>query len=181
MEKINAVFDAVLYDHAFAIETFEGFRQSEVDIVVIVALWGTILPMLRYPDSIYFNKLLRHQSYLASEVVPHKYATKLKVHAVFVNQSGMVKLPITHPSFYPAPNWSNSEYEFVGNSNVHDETGKKLINNVDLKKEFCSVAAVEINPKNNCPHISGVDIPPDYLDKQYYFVKPPFMFRFYQK
>ena len=171
---------AICFD-SFAKETFEGFRQSSVELVIIVALWGTILPMLRYPDSIYFNILLRRQSYLASEVVPYKYATELKIPAVYVNQSGSVKLPITHPRFYPSPDWVHSEYAFVGNSNVYDRTGKKLINNVDLKKEFCSVAVVEINPKEKRPQISRVDIPPDYLGKKYYFVKPPFMFRFYQK
>ena len=171
---------AICFD-SFAKETFEGFRQSGVELVIIVALWGTILPMLKYPDSFYFNKLLRHQSYLASEVVPHKYATNLKVPTVFVNQSGRVKLPITHPRFYPAPNWTNSEYEFLGNSNVHDKTGKKLINKEDLQKEFCSVQAVEIKQKKRRPQISRVDIRPAYLNKQYYFVKPPFMFRFYQK
>ena len=51
----------------------------------------------------------------------------------------------------------------------------------DLKNEFCSVQAVKLNPKKMRPHISRVDIPVDYLDKGYYFVKPPFMFRMYQK
>ncbi len=170
---------AICFD-SFAKETFEGFRQSGVDIVVIVALWGTILPMLIHPDSFYFNKLLRRQSYLASEVVPNKYATELKVPTVYVNQSGTVKLPITHPRFYPSPDWAHSEYEFVGNSNVRDETGKKLINNVDSKSEFSAVVAVEINQKKKRIEISRVDLPPDYLNKNYYFVKPSFMFRFYQ-
>ena len=171
---------AICFD-SFAKETYEGFRQSGVDLVVIVALWGTILPMLRHPDSIYFNKLLRCQSYLASEVVPHKYATELKVPAVYVNQSGTVKLPITHPRFYPSPDWSHSEYAFVGNSNVYDKTGEKLIAVENLKNEFCAVQAVKLNQDKKRPHISRVDIPVDYLDKNYYFVKPPFMFRLYQK
>ena len=170
---------AICFD-SFAKETFEGFRQSSVELVIIVALWGTILPMLKHPDSIYFNRLLKHQSRLASEVVPYKYATELKVPAVYVNQSGRIKLPITHPRFYPSPDWAHSEYEFVGNSNVHDETGKKLINGVESKAEFSAVAAVNINQPKERSEISRVDLPPDYLDKNYYFVKPPFMFRLYQ-
>lgn len=171
---------AICFD-SFAKETYEGFRQSEVEIVIIVALWGTILPMLKHPDSIYFNRLLKYQSYLASEVVPHKYATRLETPAVYVNQCGRIELPIAHPRFYPLPDWSNSKYEFVGNSNIHDKTGKKMINDVDFKNEFCSVTAVEINQEKKRPQISKVNIPPEYMKKKYYFVEPPFMFKLYQK
>lgn len=171
---------AICFD-SFSKETFEGFRQNCVELVIIVALWGTILSMRRYPDSIYFNRLLRNQSYLASEVVPNKYATELKVPAVYVNQCGCIKLPITHPRFYPLPDWSNSNYEFVGNSNVHDKSGEKLIRDVDLKNEFYSVTAVEINQKKKRRQISRVNIPPKYMNKAYYFVEPPFLFKLYQK
>jgi predicted amidohydrolase len=171
---------AICFD-SFSKETFEGFSRSEVDIIIIVALWGTILPMLKYPDSIYFNRLLKYQSYLASEVVPYKYAIELNVPAVFVNQSGTINLPITHPRFYPSSSWPNSKYEFVGNSNIHDKTGNKLINNVEVKSEFCCVAAVEINQAKKRPQLLLIDTPPNYIDKDYYFVVPPYMFRFYQK
>ncbi len=166
---------------SFARETFEGFRQSSVDLVIIVALWGTILPMWKHPDSIYFNKLLRHQSYLASEVVPQKYAQKLGVPAVYVNQSGTVKLPVTHPRFYPSPRWAESEYEFVGNSNVHDKTGKKLVNSNASNEEFCAVVPVGVQPKKELSQISKVEVPLNYMSKDYYFVEPPFMFKLYQK
>jgi predicted amidohydrolase len=171
---------AICFD-SFAQETFEGFKQNGVELVVIVALWGTILPMRRYPDSIFFNRLLRHQSYLASEVVPYEYATSLGVPAVYVNQCGRIKLPIVHPRFYPLPDWSHSDYEFVGNSNVHDLSGRKLIRDVDFNKEFCSVAAVEMKQKKKRRQISRVNIPPELMNKSYYFVKPHFMFKFYQK
>jgi predicted amidohydrolase len=171
---------AICFD-SFAKETFEGFKQSGIEIVIIVALWGTILPMLKHPDSFYFNKLLKYQSYLASEVVPHKYATELSVPAVFVNQCGRIKLPVVHPRFYPSPNWSDSKYEFVGNSNIHDKTGGKMITDVDFEKEFYSVIAVENNQEKKLPQISKVNIPPEYMNKKYYFVEPPFMFKFYQK
>ena len=135
---------AICFD-SFSKETFKGFKQSGVDIVIIVALWGTILPILKHPDSIYFHKLLRYQSYLASEIVPRKYVEELKIPAVYVNQSGVINLPISHPRFYPSPNWSNSEYQFVGNSNVIDKTGKKILNGFDLKQDFCAVAEIEAN------------------------------------
>ena len=166
---------------SFSKETYEGFRKSRVDIVIIVALWGTIRSMLRYPDSLYFNRLLKYQSRLASEVVPGKYAEKLNVPAVYVNQCGTVNLPVAHPRFYPSPDWPDAEYEFVGNSNIIDKTGKKLIGGVDPKQDFCAVAEVEINKAEDRPPVSKVDIPPEYMSKGYYFVKPPFMFRLYQK
>ena len=171
---------AICFD-SFARETFEGFKQSRVDIVIIVALWGTILPMWKYPDSLYFNKLLKYQSHLASEAVPQKYAEDLGVPAVYVNQSGTVKLPITHPTFYPSPKWQDSKYVFIGNSNVHDKTGQKLVNNKDSNQEFCIVVPLEINQKKDLPQISKVDVPLNYMSNKYYFVKPPVMFRFYQK
>ncbi|WP_022667155.1 carbon-nitrogen hydrolase family protein [Desulfospira joergensenii] len=171
---------AICFD-SFSRETFEGFRQSGVEIVIIVALWGTVVPMLKHPDSMCFSRILRRQSYLASEVVPHRYATALEVPAVYVNQCGRVKLPIAHPRFYPLPDWPNSIYEFVGNSNVHDKSGKKWIRDVDLKKEFSCVAAVEMNQKKKRSQISRVNIFPDYMDRGYYFVQPPFMFKLYQQ
>ncbi|MCP4162020.1 MAG: carbon-nitrogen hydrolase family protein [Deltaproteobacteria bacterium] len=170
---------AICFD-SFSKETYEGFKKSGVELVVIVALWGTVLPKKRYPDSIYINKLLKHQSYLASEVVPHKYATKLKVPAVYSNQSGILNFPMNHPRFYPFPDWAKSQYEFVGNSNIYNASGKTLVNDVDSKGEFCSVTAVEMNSVKKKPEIARVNIPPNYLKKDYYFVEPPFMFRLYQ-
>lgn len=149
---------AICFD-SFARETYEGFRQSGVEIVIIVALWGTILPMLKHPDSIYFNRLLKYQSHLASDVVPHKYATKLEVPALFANQCGRIALPITHPPFYPSPDWSASTYEFVGNSNIHDKTGKKMITDADVKNEFYSVIPVKIDQKKSGPRFQGLTFP----------------------
>lgn len=171
---------AICFD-SFTKETLEGFKRSRVEMVVIVALWGAIVPMLKYPDSIYFNRLLRHQSHLASEVVPKKYAAVLGIPVVFVNQCGRINLPITHPRFYPLPNWLNSEYEFAGNSIVHIKQGKKLITGVDMKNEFCLVAAVDIHQAEGHSQISKVNIPPAYMDGKYYFAEPPFLFKFYQK
>lgn len=166
---------------SFSKETYEGFKQSGVNIVIIVALWGTILPMLRHPDSFYFNRLLKQQSYLASDIVPHKYATKLKVPVVYANQCGKIRLPITHPRFYPSPAWSKSVYEFDGNSNIYDATGNKIINDIDFKNEFHITIPVEINKTERKIKASRVDFPPEYMKKEFYFVEPPFMFKLYQK
>lgn len=171
---------AICFD-SFSRETFEGFRQSRVDMVVIVALWGTILPMARHPDSYLFNRLLRRQSCLASDTVPRKYARELKVPVVYANQCGRIRLPVTHPPFYPSPDWPEATYEFVGNSNIYMPTGRKLIRGIDSKKEFCAVAAASIGQNGKRGNISKVNIPVQYLNKNYYFVQPPFMFKLYQK
>lgn len=171
---------AICFD-SFTKETFEGFKRNHVEIVIIIALWGTIVPMVKYPDTIYFNKLLRHQSHLASEVVPKKYATALGIPVVYVNQCGRINLPIRHPRIYPLPNWSDSLYEFAGNSNIHSKTGRKLISDIDLKNEFCSVAGVDICQATSLPQISKVNISATYMDNNYYFAEPPLLFKFYQK
>lgn len=171
---------AICFD-SFSNETYEGFKQSGVDLIIIVALWGTFLPTIKYPDTFYFNKLLKYQSYLASKVVPQQYATQLTVPAVYVNQSGMINVPMAHPRFYPMPDWKSSKYYFVGNSNIYEPSGIPLIQRMDSKAEFCTVVPVEINRTKKRTEISRVNISPDYLNKDYYFVEPPFMFKLYQK
>ena len=171
---------AICFD-SFSKETYEGFKQSGVDLIIIVALWGTFLPTIKNPDTFYFCKVLKHQSHLASKVVPQQYAKQLTVPAVYVNQSGMITAPLAHPRFYPMPDWKSSTYYFVGNSNVYEPSGMPLIQRTDLKAEFCTVVPVEINRTKKRTEISRVNISPDYLNKDYYFVKPPFVFRLYQK
>ncbi|CCK78369.1 carbon-nitrogen hydrolase family protein [Desulfobacula toluolica] len=171
---------AICFDSFFK-ETYEGFKQSGVEFVIIVALWGTFLPDIKYPDTFYFNKLLKYQSYLASEVVPQKYAKTLEVPVVYVNQSGTINIPMTHPRFYPMLDWKKSTYDFVGNSNIYEPSGKKLVQGLDLKAEFCTVVPVGINQSKKRPEVSRVNIPSGYMKKKYYFVEPPFMFKLYQK
>ncbi len=173
---------AICFD-SFSKETYEGFKQSGVELVIMVALWGTVLPIPKHPDTFFFNKILKRQSYLASEVIPHKYATELGVPAVFVNQCGKISFPLTHPRFYPMPDWRESEYDYEGNSNIYDASGKKLIDKDDVasKGEFYSVKPVEIKQAKERPIITRVNIPPRYMKKDYYFVEPPFIFKLYQK
>ena len=171
---------AICFD-SFSKETFEGFKRSGVEMVIIVALWGTILPMPTYPDSFYFNRLLNHQSYLASTMVPQHYSTTLHVPVVYVNQCGTIDLPIVHPRFYPAPDWPDAKYEFIGNSNIYDRRGRKMIDDVDPKGVFNRVKHVAVDQMSSLPKVSRVDIPAEYMKKSYYFVQPPLLFRLYQK
>ncbi len=171
---------AICFD-SFSRETYEGFKKSRVELVVIVALWGTIRPDFKHPDTYCFNKILNHQSYLASEVIPYKYATQLGVPVVYTAQCGTIQFPVNHPGFYPFPGWPKAEYEFKGNSNTYDASGKRLIRDVDKKGEFCSVAWVDIKQTEEKTEISRINIPPQYMKNSYYFVEPPFMFKLYQK
>ncbi len=160
---------AICFD-SFSRESYEGFKQSGVEFVVIVALWGTIIPNIKNPDTYYFSKLLKYQSHLASEVVPQKYANKLNVPVAYVNQSGVITMPLTHPKYYPLPDWKKASYAFVGNSNIYDCDGKKQINPIDTKSEYSYVVPVEINQENKRKEVSKVNIPPAYMKKKYYFV-----------
>ncbi len=168
---------------SFSTETYEGFKQSGVDLVIMIALWGSFAPMKKYPDTFIINRLMKYQSKLASEVVPRKYTEKLGVPAVFVNMCGTLNLHMIHPPLYPMPDWKKIDYCFIGNSNVFDASGQKLIDSktVDAQGEFCSVVQVELQPAEKRQEVKRVSISPEYLKKRYYFVPPPFMFRLYQK
>lgn len=173
---------AICFD-SFSRETYEGFKQSGVGLVIMIALWGTFRPAPKYPDTYFFRNILNRQSHLASNVVPKKYAEKLGIPTVFANQCGKIKITMTHPRLYPMPDWKDAEYVYEANSNIFDASGNKLIkmDHEDSKKEFYCVQSVDLKNAGTMPEITKVDIPPTHLRKDYYFVNPPFMFKFYQK
>lgn len=173
---------AICFD-SFSRETFEGFKQSDVGLIIMIALWGTFIPVPKYPDSYLFKRILNSQSYLASEIVPKKYAEQLGVPAVFANQCGKINITMTHPGLYPMPDWKNVDYVYEANSNIFDASGKKLIkkHESNSKKEFCAVESVHVKKPEKRPAVTKVDVPPKHLSKDYYFVNPPFMFRLYQR
>lgn len=179
---LGRIGGAICFD-SFSKETYEGFKQSGVELIIMIALWGTFRPVPKYPDTYLFSKILKHQSHLASNVVPRKYARQLGVPAVFVNQCGKIDLRMTHPPFYPMPDWKNIEYGYEANSNIFDASGSKLIemDDADAKEEFYVVKSVDIKKSKRKPEITRVNIPPRYMKKNYYFVEPPFMFKLYQK
>ncbi|MDY6794157.1 MAG: carbon-nitrogen hydrolase family protein [Actinomycetota bacterium] len=104
---------AICFD-SFARETFEGFKRSGVEAVVIVALWGA--PHARSfhwrPDLFISRAGLIRWSKIASEDVPYRYARELGVPVAFVNQRGVIRM--TSP--IPFPDWpvQNGWYDFVG-------------------------------------------------------------------
>ncbi|MBN2026547.1 MAG: carbon-nitrogen hydrolase family protein [Actinobacteria bacterium] len=158
---------------SFARETYEGFRRSGVEAVVIVALWGA--PTTRSfhwrPDLVLSRAGLKRWSKLASDDVPRQYARELGVPVVFVNQCGRIRM--TSP--IPFPDWpvQNAYYEFIGSSHVLDASGETVARADRDEEDFCAVAAVELETSPGRPEISRVDIPARYLSKDYYFVQPP--------
>ena len=109
---------------SFARETFEGFRRSGVEAVVIVALWGANRSRSFFwrPDLFLAGNALMRWSKVASEDVPLSYARELGVPTVFANQSGTIRMA----SPIPFPDWpvQNSHYDFIGGSHVLDARGE---------------------------------------------------------
>jgi predicted amidohydrolase len=166
---------------SFARETFEGFKRSAVELVVIVALWGTIRPVARHPETRLFHHLLRRWSHLASEVVPQQYATMLNVPAVFANQAGTIRTPLPSPRSWPLPSRQNITYDFWGSSNLRNASGEVVARASNTETDFVRVAPVEVCQADQRPQITRVDIPPQYLNANYYFVQPPLQAKLFQE
>ena len=166
---------------SFSRETFEGFKRSAVELVVIVALWGTPRPVARHPEMLIFHELLKRWSHLASEVVPQQYATKLNVPAVFVNQAGTIRFSFPRPRFWPLPSRQDVVYDFWGSSNVRNASGEILARAGKEETDFVKVVPVEVCQADQRPQITRVDIPPQYLNANYYFVQPPLQAKLFQE
>jgi predicted amidohydrolase len=162
---------AICFD-SFARESFLGFQQSRVDLVIIVACWG--MPVKPRRDLFWAVPMMKRWSYLASQVVPQKYATQLGVPSIFVNQSGTIPFPSLLPPPYPRPK-VNFDYKFVGNSSVWDASGRVIMDGRERGQDFAEVVALDITPAENRGEAVRTNIPPRYLKEDYYFVQPPFM------
>ncbi len=165
---------------SFARETFEGFRQSAVELVVIVALWGTIRHLARYPETRVFRGLMERWSYLAAEVVPRQYATKLEVPTVFVNQAGTIRFPFPRPRFWPLPGREEIIYDFWGSSNVRNASGEVVARAGESETEHVTVVPLEVSQAEQRPQITRADIAANYLSSDYYFVQPPLQAKLFQ-
>jgi predicted amidohydrolase len=162
---------AICFD-SFTRETYEGFKRSAVELVVIVACWGVPRPVRGRPDLSLSRPILRLSQHLASDVMPTQYATQLGAPVVFVNQGGMTQTPVPVPPAYPWP-VPPLEYDFLGNSQVRDASGKILVRASRTDRAFCAVIPVEVRPADARPAITRVDHPPRYLRADYYFIQAP--------
>jgi predicted amidohydrolase len=166
---------------SFARETFDGLQKSKVDLVIIVACFGTTERVQLRPDVAMARPVHNRWSYLASEIVPQRYASELKVPVVFVNQGGATHTPAPFPHFWPLPPISQIRYDFCGRSCVLDCTGSELYRVVDNEPDLQAVVPVSIVPESGLmPDPSRVDVPLGYLSKRYYFVQPPFLAKVFQ-
>lgn len=168
---------AICFD-TFTREIFEGFKQSRVELVVLIGCWGAPRLTSWWPDFLAARATLGRWSPLASEVVPYQYATQLDVPTVFVNQGGMMRSPL--PPLRPGPLLPNLEYEFHGRSHVRNASGEVLISADGRETQFCAVVPVDFEPSGTRPEIMRVNIPPHYLRADYYFVQPPFLAKLFQ-
>jgi hypothetical protein len=64
------------------------------------------------------------------------------------------------------------EYEFLGNSQVRDATGKVLARAGSTDTAWCAVVPLDVRAAAERPEIARVDIAPRYLRGDYYFVRP---------
>ena len=170
---------AICFD-SFARETFEGFKQSGVDLIIIVACWGLSEPTWR-PDLLVSRLITRSWPHLGAEVVPSQYAEQLDVPVVFVNQGGAPNTPSPSPRFWPFPPFSNVQYNFHGNSHIQDASGKILAQAAGAETAFCAVVPVDIQPKNKPSDITRMNIEAQYLHKSHYFVQPPLLVKIFQE
>jgi len=171
---------AICFD-AFSRETAEGFAQSAVELVVIIALWGTIRPHGWRPDLAGMRRVLARWSHLAAEVVPNQYATSLGVPTVFVNQAGCTTTPGPSPRFWPFPGVRTGIFDFWGRSNVRDASGAVIERAGAVQTDYCRVVSVDLRPSAKKPATARSDIAPGYLRADYYFVPPPRMARAVQE
>ena len=166
---------------SFSRETFEGFKRSKVELVVIVALWGTVRPALKHPETRLFHGLLKRWSHLASEVVPQQHSMLLNVPAVFANQAGTFHSPFPSPKFWPLPPRKDITYDFWGSSNVRNAAGEVLARAGRDETDFVGVVPLDVHQQDQRPEVSRVDIPPQYLNPNYYFVQPPLQAKLFQE
>ena len=165
---------------SFSRETFEGFKGSGVDLVIIVACWGTSPSFSWRPDLLLAYPTLKKWGVLASGAVPNYYATHLNVPTVFVNQGGWTHSSCQTPPFWPLPPLENVRYDFCGNSSIRDASGRVLVQADGNEPKYCAVQSVDVRFGNHSSENVRVDIPNRYLNSNYYIVQPPLMAKIYQ-
>ncbi|MFC1850510.1 carbon-nitrogen hydrolase family protein [candidate division CSSED10-310 bacterium] len=165
---------------SFSRESFEGLKHSAVDLVIIVACWGTSQNILWRPDVMLAHPTLKQWSNLASRAVPNHYATQLKIPTVFVNQGGRTYTPCQTPRFYPFPPLMNMRYDFCGNSSIRDSSGRIIVQAPGNEIDFYAVESVDVHPVSHPPEPVRSDISNRYLSSDYYIVQPPLIAKIFQ-
>jgi predicted amidohydrolase len=165
---------------SFSRETYEGFKKSDVDIVIIVSCWGASKGKVWRPDVLLAYPALKKWAKLATEDVPNFYSTKLGVPTVLVNQGGKTDTSCQTPRFYPLPDLTRMRYDFSGRSSIRDATGAVLASASRDQVEYSTVVSIDIRKKEDRQEVSRIDLTNDYLSSDYYIVQPPLMAKIFQ-
>jgi predicted amidohydrolase len=165
---------------SFSRETYEGLKNSAVNLVIIVACWGASKSSFWRPDVMLAYPALKKWAKLASTSVPSHYARKLKVPTVFVNQGGYTITSCQTPWFYPFPSLKNMRYDFCGKSNIRDSNGNLLVQAKSNQDHFWEVESIEIDLTSEPKEPEKVNVPNHYLKPNYYIVQPPLIAKTFQ-
>jgi len=158
---------------AFARETYENLIRNQVDLVAIVACWGSPRLMPGHPELKSAREMLEGFSYLATEVLPADYATSLHVPVIHVGQGGISKSPVPIPKYWPFKAIEQNDGDFWGHSHIRNAEGKKLIEAKAGESEFTAVARIDIRHTSSRPEIKRAEFKTSYLSQDYYHVQPP--------
>jgi len=158
---------------AFARETYENLMRNQVDLVAVVACWGTPRLMAGHPELIYAKEMLEKFSYLATEVLPENYARSLHAPVIHVGQGGISRSPAPVPQYWPFKAVETSAGDFWGHSHIRTAEGKKLIEAKAGDSEFTAVARIDIRDTSSRPEIKRTEFKVSYLSRDYYHVQPP--------
>ena len=158
---------------AFVRETYENLLRNQVDLVAIIACWGSPHLMSGHPELKSARKMLENFSHLATEVLPSDYATSLHVPVIHVGQGGMSKSSVPVPKYWPFKAIDQNIGDFWGHSQVRNAEGQKLIEAKAGESEFAAVARIEIRPTLSRSEVNKTEFKTSYLSKDYYYVQPP--------
>lgn len=157
---------------AFSKETYDNLKNNNIDMAVIVACWG--IPRLSYehPSLKYPKKMLEEFSYLATEVVPNRYARDLNIPVIHVGQGGLSFTPVPVPKYWPfSKAIKKCDGDFWGHSHIRMPDGMKVIE-ADAP-EFVGVANIDVQVIERHPEIKCTKVEASYLSKKKYVVQPP--------
>jgi len=158
---------------AFARETYENLIRNQVDLVAIVACWGTPRLTHGHPELKSAREMLEKFSYLATEVLPANYAGSLHAPVIHVGQGGISQSPVPVPQYWPFKAIEHNDGDFWGHSHVRNAEGKKLIGAKAGETEFTAVARIDIRHTSSRPEIKRTEFKTAYLSQDYYYVQPP--------
>ena len=169
--ELGRIGGIICFD-AFSREAYENLKINNVDMVAIVACWGIPRLMPEHPSLKYPKKMLEDFAYLATEVIPKRYALDLNVPVIHVGQGGVSFTPVPVPKYWPFNKpMINCDSDFWGHSQVRNSDGSKLLEADE--PEFVGVVSIDIPVSVKNQEIKCTKIDASYLSNRKYIVQPP--------